>query len=62
MPKVLTGSAADSVDLRTSCRRRGPVSGVHIAVDGTSLRIVGTVSQLAIAGRYEVLRAARIAV
>jgi hypothetical protein len=40
-----------------------PVVGrAHITVDGTSLRIVGTVSQRAIDGRYEVLRAEQIAV
>jgi hypothetical protein len=38
------------------------VSGARIAVDRMSLRIVGTVSQLAIDGRCEVLRAEQIAV
>lgn len=35
---------------------------MDIVVDGTLLRIVGTVRQLAIEGRYKVLRAEQIAV
>jgi len=57
------GSAADHVDLHQLVPAPwNRSSAIDLAIDGTSLRILGTVSELAIDGAYEVLRAERIAV